>query len=203
MKTTEELFNTLLSKEVVLAGQLKSFPAGTVILNFSAYIKSIPIVLSGSIKVIKTDDENREIFLYYIKPGESCIMSLLAGINNDTSKIKAIVEEDAKLLLIPVDKAKVWIKEYPEWTDFIFNLYQKRFEELLEVVNAVAFQKTDARLLHLLNQKSSLYNSYEISITHQQLSDELGISREAVSRVLKQMENEKLVSLSRNKIVLL
>lgn len=203
MKTIEDLFNTLLSKEVDLAGQLKSFPAGTVILNFNAYIKSIPIVLSGSIKVIKTDDEDREIFLYYIKPGESCIMSLLAGINEDTSKIKAVVEEDAELLLIPVEKAKEWIKEFPEWTDFIFNLYQKRFEELLEVVNAVAFQKTDARLLHLLNQKSSLYNSKEINITHQQLSDELGITREAVSRVLKQMENEKIISLSRNKIFLL
>ena len=130
-------------------------------------------------------------------------MSLLAGMHNDTSKIKAIVEEDAEVLLIPVDKASSWIKEFPEWTDFIFTLYQKRFEELLDVVNAVAFQKVDVRLLHLLKQKSSLYQSKEISVTHQKLADELGISREATSRVLKQMENEKLISLSRNKITLL
>ena len=175
----------------------------TIILNINSYIQSIPIVLSGSIRVIRTDDEGREILLYYIKPGESCIMSFLGGIHNDTSKIKAIVEEDVELLLIPVNKASEWIKEFPEWTDFIFNLYQKRFEELLEVVNAVAFQKLDVRLLHLLNQKSSLYQSKEIAITHHQLADELGVSRETISRILKQMEHENLILLSRNKILLM
>jgi CRP/FNR family transcriptional regulator len=203
MATIEDLFHSLLSNEVYSSGQVKLFPANTVIQNFNAYIKSIPIVLKGSIRVIKTDDEGREILLYYIKPSESCIMSFLAGIHNDTSKIKAIVEEDAEVLLIPVAKASEWIREFPEWTDFIFALYQKRFEELLEVVNSVAFQKVDARLLHLLKQKSSLFQSTEIVVTHQQLADELGITREAVSRVLKQMENEKLISLSRNRISLL
>jgi CRP/FNR family transcriptional regulator len=203
MTSTENIFHSLLNKEVYASGQVKSFPVNTVILNINAYIKSIPIVISGSIKVIRTDEDGREILLYYIKPGESCIMSFLAGIHNNTSKIKAIVEEDAEVLLIPVNKANEWIKEFPEWTDFIFALYQKRFEELLEVVNAVAFQKVDARLLHLLKQKSSLFQSREIAVTHQQLAGELGITREAVSRVLKQMENDKLILLGRNKISLM
>ncbi len=201
--TAENIFHTLLKKEVDEAGQVKTFRSGDVILNLNAYISSIPIILSGSIKVMQTDEEGKEILLYYIKPGESCIMSILAGIHNDKSKIKAIVEEDVELLLIPVDKAKQWIREFPEWTDFIFNLYQKRFEELLGVVNLVAFQKADIRLLNLLNQKSSLYKSREINITHRQLAEESGLSREAVSRVLKQMENEKLISIKRNKINLL
>lgn len=203
MITAENIFHTLLKKEVDEAGQVKTFRSGDVILNLNAYISSIPIILSGSIKVMQTDEEGKEILLYYIKPGESCIMSILAGIQNDKSKIKAIVEEDVELLLIPVDKAKQWIREFPEWTDFIFNLYQKRFEELLGVVNLVAFQKADIRLLNLLNQKSSLYKSREINITHRQLAEESGLSREAVSRVLKQMENEKLISIKRNKIILL
>ena len=185
------------------SGQVKSFPAGTVILNFNAYIKSIPIVLSGSIKVIRTDNHGNEILLYYIKPSESCIMSFLAGIHNDTSKIKAVAEEASEVLLIPVSKASEWIKEFPEWTDFIFTLYQKRFEELLEVVNSIAFQKVDARLLHLLRQKSILFQSKQISVTHQQLADELGITREAVSRVLKKMEREELIALARNQISLM
>ena len=203
MRKSENLFHTLLSKEIYASGQVKSFPAGATILNINDYVKSIPIVLSGSIKVIQTDDDGREILLYYIKPSESCIMSVLAGLNKNTSKIKAIVEEDAELLLIPVAKAGEWIHKFPEWTDFIFALYQKRFEELLDVVNAVAFQKVDARLFHLLKQKSSLFQSREISVTHQQLANELGITREAVSRVLKQMENQKLIVLTRNKITLL
>ena len=201
--TTENLFQSLLNKEVYKSGVIKSFLAGSIILDFNAYIKSIPIVLSGSVKVIRTDDDGRDILLYYIKPGESCIMSILAGIHNNTSKIKAIVEEDVELLLIPVNKASQWLKEFPEWTDYILTIYQKRFEELLDVVNSVAFQKVDVRLFHLLNQKSSLFQTKDISITHQQLADELGITREAVSRVLKQMEKQKLISLSRNKISLL
>lgn len=199
----ENLFHSLLNEEVYKTGQVKSFAAGSVIVNIRAYIRSIPIVISGSMKVIKTDEEEREMLLYYIKPGESCIMSILAGMHHDTSKIKAIVEEDAEILLIPVEKASQWIKEFPEWTDFIFNLYQKRFEELLDVVSAVAFQRLDVRLLQLLKQKALLLHSKDISITHQQLADELGITREAVSRVLKQMEKENLIALSRNKISLL
>lgn len=203
MTTKSNLFHSLLNREVYASGLIKTFPAGTVILDLHSYIRSIPIVLSGSLKVTRTDEDHREILLYYIKPGESCIMSFLAGIHNDKSKIKAVVEEDAEVLLIPVNKASEWIKEFPEWTDFIFTLYQKRFEELLEVVNSVAFQKVDARLLHLLKGKADLYHSKELLVTHQQLADELGITREAVSRVLKQMENDSLISLSRNKISLM
>ncbi len=199
----ENLFQSLLNKEVYASGSVKQFAAGSVMVNLHSYIKSIPIVLKGSIKVVQIDEDGRELLLYYIKPGESCIMSILAARHNHTSKIKAIIEEDAELLLIPANKASEWIKEFPEWTDFIFDLYQKRFEALLDVVNTVAFQKADVRLLQLLNQKASLFHSKEIVVTHQQLADELGFTREAVSRTLKQMEKEKLLTLSRNKISLM
>ena len=152
---------------------------------------------------MRTDEDGREILLYYIKPGESCIMSFLGGIHNETSKIKAVVEEESEILLIPVEKASLWIKEFPEWTDFIFKLYHKRFEELLSVVNAIAFRKLDTRLLHLLKQKAELFQTNEIIVTHQQLADELGSTREVVSRVIKQMENEGIVRISRNKIFLM
>jgi len=203
MSATDSLFQTLLKDEVSTYGQLKKFPAGSVILQEDSYIKAIPLVLNGSLKVMRTDSEGHEILLYYITPGESCIMSFLGGIHNETSKIKAIVEEDAEILFIPVEKASEWVKKFPEWADFIFKLYHKRFEELLTAVNAIAFQKLDMRLLQLLKQKAELYQSKEIKITHQQLADELGTAREAVSRVMKQMENEGLVILARNKITLL
>ncbi|MEC5158218.1 Crp/Fnr family transcriptional regulator [Chryseobacterium sp. MP_3.2] len=199
----KDIFQSDLVQEIEESGNLKHFSAGEIIVNMDSYIKHIPVVISGSIKVIRTEEDGREILLYYLTPGESCIVSILAGMKNETSKIKAIVEEDAEIMLIPSDKAKEWVRKYPDWTDFIFNLYQKRFEELLEVVNSVAFQKIDARLLHLIKQKSQLYNSKEISVTHQQLADELGITREATSRVLKQMEKDHLLILSRNKIELL
>ncbi len=203
MSATDSLFQSLLKDEVSAYGQLKKFPAGSVIQQEDSYIKAIPLVLNGSLKVMRTDTDGHEILLYYIIPGESCIMSFLGGIHNETSKIKAIVEEDAEILFIPVEKASEWVKKFPEWSDFIFRLYHKRFEELLTAVNAIAFHKLDTRLLQLLKQKAELYQSKEIKITHQQLADELGTAREAVSRVMKQMENEGLVQLSRNKITLL
>ena len=203
MSATDSLFQTLLKDEVSAYGQLKKFPAGSVILQEDSYIKSIPLVLNGSLKVMRTDQDGHEILLYYITPGESCIMSFLGGLHNETSKMKVVVEEDAEILFIPVAKASEWVKKFPEWSDFIFKLYHKRFEELLSAVNAIAFQKLDMRLLQLLRQKSELYQTKDIKITHQQLADELGTAREAVSRVMKQMENEGLVVLSRNKITLL
>lgn len=200
--TSSSLFHGALKEEVAAFGELRKFTSGTVMLQEDSYIKVIPLVLSGSLKVVRTDANGHEILLYYITPGESCIMSFLGGLHDETSKIKAVVEEDAELLLIPVSKASEWVKKFPEWSDFIFKLYHKRFEELLSVVNAIAFQKLDERLLQLLTQKSKLTHSKEIVVTHSQLAEELGTAREVISRVAKQMENEGLIRLSRNKITL-
>ncbi len=197
------LFHSLLSQEIQTYGQTRHFPAETVIQEERGYIKFVPIVVNGSIRVLRTEEDGREILLYYITPGESCIMSFLGGIHQETSKIRAIVEEEAEILLIPVEKASAWISQFPEWADFIFKLYHKRFEELLSVVDAIAFKKLDSRLLNLLKQKAELFQTHEIKVTHQQLADELGSTREVVSRVIKQMEKEGLVKLSRNKIHLM
>jgi CRP/FNR family transcriptional regulator len=200
--TSNDLFKSVIKDEINSFGQVKSFPAGSVILNENSYIYLIPIVLKGSLRVMRTDEEGREILLYYIQPGESCIMSFLGGIHHEASKVNAVAEEDTEILLIPVGKAEEWVKQFPEWTDFIFRLYHKRFEELLAVVNAVAFQKLDVRILQLLNQKAQLFQSKEIKTTHQQLANELGSTREVVSRLVKQLESDGLVKLSRNKIFL-
>ena len=197
------LFHTELSQAVTSFGQVKKIEAGTSLLSENSYIQVIPIVLKGSLRVMRTDEDGKEILLYYIKKGESCIMSFLGGIHHETSKVTAVAEEDSEILLIPVSKAGEWVKEFPEWTDFIFKLYHKRFEELLAVVNAVAFQKLDDRIMQLLKQKSVLHNTKEVKITHQQLADELGTTREVVSRLVKQMENDGLIRLSRNKVTLL
>ncbi|MFM9944174.1 MAG: Crp/Fnr family transcriptional regulator [Bacteroidia bacterium] len=184
-------------------GIAKTFKEGDVILNENAHINSIPIVTSGNLRVIRTDENDREILLYYIKAGESCIMSFLGGIHHDTSKVKAIAEEETEILFIPIDKVSLLIKEYPQWLDYIFRLYHKRFEELLEVVNAVAFKKMDERLLNFIKKKCELTKSHTLYVTHEQLANELGTVREVVSRLLKQMEYERLVKLGRNKITLL
>lgn len=181
----------------------KEYETGSVILNENSSIRSIPIVTRGTLKVVRTEEDGREILLYYIKAGESCIMSFLGGMHNETSKVKAEVEDDAEILFLPMDKVALFIKEYPQWLDYIFRLYHKRFEELLEIVNAITFKKIDERLLGLLRKKQELTGNNILSITHEQLANELGTARVVVSRLLKQLEEMGMVRLGRNKITLM
>ncbi|RQP13860.1 Crp/Fnr family transcriptional regulator [Parapedobacter defluvii] len=181
----------------------KKYEAGNVILNENASIRSIPIVTKGTLKVLRTEEDGREILLYYIKAGESCIMSFLGGMHNETSKVRAEVEEDAEILFLPMEKVSLFIKEYPQWLDYIFRLYHKRFEELLEIINAITFKKVDERLLGLLLKKRELTGNNILNITHEQLANELGTARVVVSRLLKQLEENGTLRLGRNKITLM
>ncbi len=203
IKTAEFSINTTLLDKLKKEGTTKTFAPDTVLIDENDYIKFVPIVLNGSIKVFKLDEDGREMLLYYIKPGESCVMSFLGATCNGTSKIKAVVEEEAEVLILPVHKATELIRENPQWIQFIFELYNRRFEELLSVVNAIAFQKVDVRLWELLKTKVKLLKTDELSMTHQQVADELGTAREVVSRLLKQLERDKKILLGRNKIKIL
>lgn len=198
LKNSPELIEKLIKYSIQ-----KEYKTGSVIVNENANIRSIPIVTKGTLRVIRTEEDGREILLYYITAGESCIMSFLGGLHNETSKVKAEVEEDAEILFLPMDKVSLFIKEYPQWLDYIFRLYHKRFEELLEMVNAISFKRMDERLMNLLRKKSSLIQSKNIPITHEQLANELGTARVVVSRLLKQLEDNGALELGRGKILLL
>lgn len=183
-------------------GFIKKYQQGDIILDENASIRAIPIVMKGMMKVIRTEEDGREILLYYIKAGESCIMSFLGGIHDEKSILKAEIEEESEILFLPVEKASLFMKDYPEWVDYIFRLYHKRFEELLDIINAIAFKKVDERLLQLLEKKSEISQSKTIVTTHEQLANELGTARVVVSRLLKQLEDAGKLKLGRNKIVL-
>lgn len=197
-KTSPELISKLRQHSMA-----KAYSAGDLILDENSAIRAIPIVTKGTLKVMRTEEDGREILLYYIKAGESCIMSFLGGMHDEKSKVKAEVEEDAEILFLPMEKVHLFIKEHPEWLDYIFRLYHKRFEELLEIVNAIAFKKVDERLLSLLHKKQELTGSKTLSITHEQLANELGTARVVVSRLLKQLEENGNLQLGRNKIILM
>lgn len=192
-----------LVEKLYLTGNKKTYKEGDIILDENSSIRAIPIVMKGMIKVIRTEEDGREILLYYIQTGESCIMSFLGGMHNEKSIVKAEVEEDTEILFLPVDKVSLFIKEYPEWLDYIFRLYHKRFEELLDIINAIAFKKVDERLLNLLIKKTEISQSKTIITTHEQLANELGTARVVVSRLLKQLEDTGKLKLGRNKITLL
>jgi len=207
MKTSTDLtsLTSALEENMDLSdlGITKHFKPGDTIVTEDAPVRSIPIVTSGSIKVMQSDDTYREMVLYYLRPGETCIMSFLAGLYHDTSKVKAVAEEESKVLFIPVNKIHELIREHPQWLNYIFQIYHKRFEELLEVVDAVAFKKMDERLLQFLQKRCEVMETDTLTMTHDQLAQELGTAREVISRLLKKMEAEGFVELGRNKITLM
>lgn len=184
-------------------GITKQFESGETIVNEHASVRSIPFITKGNVKVMQSDEDYREMVLYYLRPGETCIMSFLAGITHNTSKIKAVAEEPCEVVFIPVEKFQELIGKHPEWLSYIFQIYHLRFEELLEVVNAIAFKKMDVRLLQFLQKRCEVMQTDTLSLTHEQLAQELGTAREVVSRLLKQLENEGMVELGRNRITLL
>lgn len=184
-------------------GQLKKLDEGDVLFEENTAIRAIPIILKGSIKVYQSDDEFKEMLLYYLKEGDTCIMSVLNGLYNETNKLKAVANEDSEVLLLPVHKLGMLTRKHPEWIDYIFRIYHQRFQELLDVVNAVAFKKMDERLLQFLKKRSEVIGKQSIKITHEELANEIGTARVVISRLLKQMESNGLVKLGRNKITLL
>lgn len=199
----KDIKDSVLKQEFADIGTLKTFKKGDTIVQDGTYIKSIPIILRGGLKVVQEDDEGREFLLYYLSEGESCIMSILGGFNNEPSKVSVIAEKDTDILLIPIQNAAIWVKKYPAWSEYIFKLYQKRFEEMLSIVKRVSTKSLTERLTELLLVKSKLVQTKTLSITHQQLADELGSARVVVSRLLKQMEHAGKVALSRNAITIL
>ncbi len=191
-------------KEFLLqTGIVKRFEPGEELLRTGQYIKFVPIVLEGSLKVLREDDSGREILLYFIRPGESCIMTLFAVRQNTPSMVRAVVDEPVELLLVPAETVHRDLDNQRDWLNFVFGLFHQRYEELLGIVNDIAFNRVDDRLLDLLRTRSRLNQSHEVLATHQQLADDLGTAREVVSRLLKKLETEGVIEIGRGRIRLL
>ncbi len=197
------MFEIELLKELFEYGNYMEVEEGFTLMRPGGYIRTVPILLSGSVKILRADSEGREALLYYLGGMDSCAMSLSCCLDRRQSEITAIANEKTKLIAVPVDKIEEWITKYSTWRQFVFMTYQKRFEDLLGVIDQIAFQKLDDRLLGLLNRKSKQCGCSVFNITHEELGNELATSREVVSRLLKQLERIGKVRLSRNKIELL
>lgn len=197
-KHLKSIFEQELLKELSVL-EAVCITANSTLLKSGSYIKVIPIVLKGRIKVIRKDNSEKEILLYHINPNESCILSITSAINNKKSRVEAVTETDSEIILVPAPKVKEWMDKYSGWRKFLMKLYNERLTELLGIVDEVAFKNMDFRLIERLKEKLKP-NSKEIEITHQKLADELGTAREVVSRLLKKLENEGKIQLLRGKI---
>jgi len=183
---------------------VSTFDKNKTIVEAGSFIRMIPLLLKGSIRVFRRDcDMDREILLYYIEPGQTCMMSLVACFGDSVSKVYAVTEKKSELLLIPTDLVREWQKKYDSWNLFIINTFMGRYTELLQAFDELSFKNIDARIHRYLENYAERNVTKSIKRTHQEIANELGTNRVVVSRILKNMENAGMVELGRGIIRLI
>ena len=193
--TDPKLLDRLLEK-----GQFSTFEPGKTLMEPGQFVKAVPLVLEGSIKIMRMDEDGKELFLYYLEAGETCALSLTCCSAARPSEIKAVVEEKVTVLFVPIQVHEQLTDEFKQWKDFVSSTYQHRFQEMLTVLDAIAFKRMDERLMNYIVTKMKQLKTNELHTTHQEVANELGTAREVISRLLKQLEKKKWIELGRNVI---
>jgi len=178
--------------EILSVSEIVNFESGSVLVQEGQFVKVIPIVLKGLVKVF-TRHEDKELLLYYIKPDESCIMSFSSAIHNSKSKIFAVTESNSDILLVPSTKITQWVKNYPAINILFYNQYDLRYAEMIDTIKHLIYDKLDKRVLDYLIEKKQLLQINPIKISHKEIANDLGTAREVVSRIVKKLENDKVL----------
>lgn len=189
--------------EVAEIGRLKKLKAGDELISPDNPGKEMPIVLSGLLKVMRRENHDHEIFLYFLEGGETCAMSMSCCLEGKSMAMHVVAEEDSEVWMIPIANLDSWLVKYPSFRRFVFRSYQDRFNELISTLDTVVFAKMDERVYRYLLDKKQATGSYIIEKTHEQIAKELNTSRVVVSRILKQLEKDEKIEQYRNRIEVL
>lgn len=197
------IFETALIDEIASVAKLVEFKEGEVLIDMGKYIKTMPLLINGAIKIMREDFDEGELLLYFIEKGDTCAMTLACCMGDKKSEIRAVAETDGLVAMIPVNYMESWMGKYQTWRAFVFMSYNSRFNEMLAAIDNIAFMKMDQRLYWYLLETGKINSSQTINKTHQEIAYELNSSRVVVSRLLKALENEGKIKLNRNNIELL
>lgn len=204
IKELHKLYNGFFEKdllaEIEQIGVFKKVPEGQELITTGKYIKAMPLLISGAIKILRENEQGTELLLYFLSPGETCAMTLSCCIGLQKSEIKAITETEVELVMIPIEKMETWTATYKSWRNFVFENYHTRLIEAIETIDKIAFLNMDDRLIQYLKEKKSITSNKIIKSTHQTIADDLHTSRVVVSRLLKKLEQQGAVKLLRNSI---
>ena len=203
LDSLKNIFESKLILEMEQFCSFQSFKEGDLIMDYGKYIRMMPVILKGTVKVYRLDEMDKEILLYYLSSSESCSMAYTCCVEAKKSEVKAIAEDDVELLAIPNVKLDEWLCVYPSWKNYIMRSFNGRFIELLKSIESIAFHKLDDRLIAYLREKQRLSGSSVIKTSHSIIADELATSRVVISRLLKHLENDKRIILYRNEIKLM
>ncbi len=198
----EKNFEKKLLNEIVEIGTYKEFNKGEILIDMNDEMTHIPLITDGIVKVIREDQNNDEILLYFLEQGDTCAISFINCINRSKSMFRAEVEKDTKCIMIPINKIEDWIIKYNTWRHFIIDSYHNRLTEMVDAIDSLAFLRLDDRLYKYLSDKMKIMHNKNLTITHQQIADDLNTSRVVVSRLLKSLEKIGKIELGRNKIKL-
>jgi len=180
----------------------KHLETDTPLIHSGGVIRYIPLVVAGSVKVSREDHEGREIFLYYILPGQTCAMTLSACFKGEMSRVTATTQEPGTVALLPAALVPEATRRFPAWQRFVFESFGHRYDELLQTLESVVFQQLDERLLHYLREKATALHTNQLRMSQQQIADDLNASREVVSRLIRQFEQKGYLRHSRGIIEL-
>jgi CRP/FNR family transcriptional regulator len=184
--------------QLLAEGLLRHVPAGGVMFEPDQPCTGFPLVLEGSVRVVKLAPTGREIVLYRVSPGEGCILAGSCLLGRNEYAATALAEDDVTVLVIPPALFQELIVLYEPLRRFVFDMFGARLAEVMELLEEVAFRRLDTRLAQLLIQRGPVLNA-----THQNLADELGSVRVFVSRLLRNFEQRGWVSLEREKVTVL
>lgn len=200
LQTIFPQFDPELIEHLEKVGQVVDFDEGAMLMRPGQYIKNGLVVLEGRVKLYREGNDGEEFFLYYLEKGNACALSMICATKNEASEIKAMAVTPVKALAIPLPHMDVLMRDYRHWYYFVLETYRNRFEELLQVIDQVAFHSMDEKLEFYLTRQFNALGGNVISITHQEIADDLNSSREVISRLLKKLESQKRISISRNEI---
>lgn len=197
------IFEKALIEEIEAYSKTIFFKTDDIIIDYQDNILGVPLLLEGAIKVLREDFNDGELVMYYLSKADTCALTLQCCMSQAKSEVRAVAETDGKLLMIPIEKVHEWLKKYESWRFFIIKSYDKRLKEMLITIDSIAFMKLDQRLLHYLQEKSVANHSKTLEVTHQKIAEDLNTSRVVISRLLKTLENMKVIKQERSLIHLL
>jgi CRP/FNR family transcriptional regulator len=193
-------FDEELVQHLKKIGQVVEFSEGETLMRTGQYFKQSMLILEGTVKVYREGEDGEEFFLYFLEPGKACALSIICATKNETSEIRGMAVTPVKALAIPLSYMDNLMKDHRQWYYFVLETYRNRFEELLEMIDQIAFHSMDEKLEFYLKRQFDMNKANTISITHQEIADDLNSSREVISRLLKKLESQKRVSISRNEL---
>jgi len=197
------VFEPELMADICRLGKVKKYNANEVVMDIGAEIAQMPIVMSGSIKVMREDSKGDELLLYYLEVGETCAVTLNCCSRRAKSAVRAVVETDVELVFVPIVHMDDWMAKYQSWRAFVLGSYAERLSEMMDAFDNVVFHSLEERLQKYLREKAMITKSADLQISHQDIANDLYSSRVAVSRLMRKLEQNGIIRQGRNKVVVL